>query len=40
MAELGIRSVSKMTHADWLPNRSISFSYRPARFGGKISEWI
>ena len=35
MAELAIWSVRKMTHTDWLPNRAISFSYRPARFGGK-----
>ena len=40
MAELGIQSASKMTHIDWLPSRAISFSYRPASFGGKISEFI
>ena len=40
MAELATRSVQKMTLADWLPSRAISFSYRPASFGGKISELI
>ena len=40
MAELATRSVCKMTHTDWLPGRAISFSYRPASFGGKISELI
>ena len=40
MAELASRSVRKMTHVDWLPSRAISFSYRPASFGGKISELI
>ena len=40
MAVLAIRSVRKMTHADWLPSRAISFLYRPASFGGKISELI
>ena len=40
MTDLAIRSVRKMTHADWLPSRPISFSYRPASFGGKISELI
>ena len=40
MAELAIRSVRKMTYADWLPSRAISSSYRPASFGGKISELI
>ena len=37
MAELAIRSVCKLTHADWLPGRAIHFSYRKACFGGKIS---
>ena len=36
MAELAIRFVRKMTHANWLPGRAISFSYRPAGFGGKF----
>ena len=40
MAVLAIRSVRKMTHADWLPSRSISFLYRRGSFGGKISEMI
>ena len=40
MAELAIRSVRKIAHADWLPNRAISFSYRPVSFGGKISDLI
>ena len=40
MDELPSRSVRKMTYADWLPNRAISFSYRPASFGGKISDLI
>ena len=38
MAELAIRSVRKMTPADWLPIRSIRLSYRPASFGGTIFE--
>ena len=40
MAEFAIRSIRKITHADWLPSRAIRFSYRPASFGGKISELI
>ena len=40
MAELAIQSVRKMTYADWLPSRPIPFSYRPASFGGKMSELI
>ena len=40
MAELAIRSEHIMTHSDWLPNRAITFSYRPASYGGKISEFI
>ena len=36
MAELAIRCVRKVTLADWLPSRAMSFSYRPASFGGKI----
>ena len=40
MAELASQSVRKMTHADWLSSRAISFSYRLACFGGKISELI
>ena len=40
IVELGVRSVRKMTHADWLPSLAISFSYRPASFGWKISELI
>ena len=40
MAELAIRSVRKMTHADWLPGRAIRYSYGRASFGGKISELI
>ena len=40
MAEFAIRSVRKMTHADWIPSRAISFSYRLASFGEKISELI
>ena len=40
MAELAIQSVRKMTHADWLPSRAVSFSYSQASFGGKISELI
>ena len=40
MAELAIRSVRKMTHADWLTSCAISFSYRPASFGRKIAELI
>ena len=40
MAGLVIQSVPKVTHADWLPSRAISFSYRLASFGGKISEYI
>ena len=40
MAELAIRSVRKLTHADRLLSRTISFSYRLASFGGKISELI
>ena len=40
MAEVGSRSLRKMTHAAWLPSRAISFSLRPASFGGKISELI
>ena len=40
MAELNILSVCKMTHAVWLASRAISFSYRLASFGGKISELI
>ena len=38
MAELASQSVRKMTHTDSLPSRAIRFSYRPASFGGKISE--
>ena len=40
MAKLASQSVHKMTHADWLPSHAISFSYRQASFGGKISELI
>ena len=40
MGELPIRSVRKMTRANWLASRAISFSYRPASFGEKISELI
>ena len=40
MAELASRSVRKITHTDWLPNRAIRFSNRPASFGGKISQLI
>ena len=40
MTELAIRSVSKTTHADWLPSRAISFSYKQASFGGKMSKLI
>ena len=40
MAELAIRSIRKMTHADWLPSRAIRFLYRPASFGRNISELI
>ena len=40
MAEFAIRSVRKMTPAGWLPSRGISFSYRPASFGGKMSDLI
>ena len=40
MAELVSLSIRKMTHGDWLPSRAISFSYRPASFGGKISQLI
>ena len=40
MAELASRSIRKIAHADWLPSRAISFQYRPASFGGKISELI
>ena len=36
MAELAIRSVRKMTQADWLPSHVISSSYRPTTFGGKF----
>ena len=28
-------SVRNMMHTNWLPSRAISFSYRPASFGGK-----
>ena len=38
MTEFAIRSVRKMTYTDWLPSRAITFSYRPASFGRKISE--
>ena len=34
MAELASRSLPKITHADWLLSGAISFSYRPASFGG------
>ena len=34
MAELASRSVRKMTHADWLPTRAISFLCRAASLGG------
>ena len=40
MAELAIWSVRKITQADWLPSRAISYSCRLASFGGKISELI
>ena len=40
MAEYIIQSVRKMTHVDWLPGRAISFWYRLASFGGKISELV
>ena len=39
MVESAIRSVRKMTHADWMRSRAIRFSYRPASFGGKIF-WV
>ena len=35
-----IRSVRKMTQADWLPSHAVGFSYRPASFPGKILELI
>ena len=39
-ADLATQSLRKITYADWLPSRAITFSYRPASFGGKISELI
>ena len=38
MAEFAIRFLLKMTHTDSLPVRAISFSYRPASYGWKISD--
>ena len=32
MAELVLQTVRKIMHANWLPSRAITFSYRPARF--------
>ena len=42
MAELAMWSICKMimTHVDWLSSCAISFPYRLASFGGKISELI
>ena len=40
MAEPAIRSVRKMTHADWLPSCAISFLYNRVVLAGKFPSWF